>query len=217
MFTYPVGTLNPKVVSFRPGLVGEWLFKGNANDTSGYNNHGTVVGGATLVADHNGNPNSAYSFAGSPQSIVVGDFYDMHLSDWSISCRINTAFINTSGIIFKGPTSSTNNRYGIYTTSGNLGAFIQPGSALSASVAASSGTKSVVVTYDRDGLMTLFVDTVNVKTTNIAAGVAWDMDNADDLTFGGFSGGLYYTGTIDFVKIYDRVMTPEEITFDNSL
>jgi hypothetical protein len=46
------------------GLIGEWLFSGNANDTSGFGNNGTVTG-ATLVNDRFGNQNSAYSFDGN--------------------------------------------------------------------------------------------------------------------------------------------------------
>ena len=45
------------------GLVGYYPFSGNANDESGFNNHGTVSG-AILVADRFGNPNSAYAFDG---------------------------------------------------------------------------------------------------------------------------------------------------------
>ena len=49
--------------SIQTGLVGEWLFEGHANDTSGNNLHG-VVNGTTLTEDRFGNANSAYNFAG---------------------------------------------------------------------------------------------------------------------------------------------------------
>ena len=45
------------------GLVGYWPFSGNANDVSGNGNNGTV-NGSTLTADRFGNANSAYSFDG---------------------------------------------------------------------------------------------------------------------------------------------------------
>ena len=47
-------------------------FNGNANDSSGFNNHGTVVG-ATLTSDRYGNPNSAYYFDGINDHIVIQD------------------------------------------------------------------------------------------------------------------------------------------------
>ena len=52
------------------GLVGYWPFNGNANDESGNGNNGTV-NGATLTTDRLGNANSAYSFNGTTQEIVV--------------------------------------------------------------------------------------------------------------------------------------------------
>jgi hypothetical protein len=51
-------------------LVVYYPFDGNANDSSGFNNNGTVHG-ATLVSDRKGNPNSAYSFNGSSSYILV--------------------------------------------------------------------------------------------------------------------------------------------------
>jgi hypothetical protein len=47
-------------------------FDGNANDLSGYNNHGTVSG-ATLTEDRFGNLNSAYLFDGVNDYIIVGN------------------------------------------------------------------------------------------------------------------------------------------------
>jgi len=54
----------------KTGLVGWWPFNGNANDGSGNGNHGTV-NGATLTSDRNGLANSAYSFNGGNDRIVV--------------------------------------------------------------------------------------------------------------------------------------------------
>ena len=51
-------------------LVGYFPFNGNANDESGYENHGTV-NGATLVSDHLGSPGQAYSFNGISSWIRV--------------------------------------------------------------------------------------------------------------------------------------------------
>jgi hypothetical protein len=53
-------------------LVAYYPFNGNANDESGFNNHGTV-NGATLVADRFGNQNSAYQFDGINDYIEVSN------------------------------------------------------------------------------------------------------------------------------------------------
>jgi Na+/H+ antiporter NhaB len=54
----------------------EYLFNGNANDTSGNGHDGTIYG-ATLAFDRFGNMNSAYSFDG------VNDYIAMPFSDSS--------------------------------------------------------------------------------------------------------------------------------------
>jgi len=54
------------------GLVAYYPFNGNANDESGNGNDG-VVNGATLIADKDGNANSAYSFDGTNDTITVVD------------------------------------------------------------------------------------------------------------------------------------------------
>ncbi|MDP2736137.1 MAG: prepilin-type N-terminal cleavage/methylation domain-containing protein, partial [bacterium] len=50
--------------------VGIWDFYGNANDFSGYDNHGTVSG-AALAPDRHGQDNRAYSFDGSDHISVA--------------------------------------------------------------------------------------------------------------------------------------------------
>jgi len=79
-------------------LVGEYLFNGNANDTSPENeNHGTVSG-ASLTTDRANNPNSAYSFDGVDDIITIpdNDATDFSLDgDYTISLWIDAAAIQT--------------------------------------------------------------------------------------------------------------------------
>ena len=58
----------PSYIS-QDGLVGWWLFNGNANDESTNSNDGTGYG-ATLITDRFGNENSAYEF--NVESTEVG-------------------------------------------------------------------------------------------------------------------------------------------------
>ena len=67
------------------GLVGWWPFTGNAIDSSGNGNNGTV-NGATLTSDRFGNASKAYSFNGISNTINV-------LNSSSLSSNINTISI----------------------------------------------------------------------------------------------------------------------------
>ena len=60
-------------VNITEGLIAYYPFDGNADDMSGYNNHGTIHGGVTLTEDRKGRPNSAYSFNGTNGYIEVID------------------------------------------------------------------------------------------------------------------------------------------------
>lgn len=65
--------------SITKGLIGYWPFNGNANDESINNNHGTVTG-ATLTEDRFGNKNSAFLFDGNGDYIDCGDSSNLFIS-----------------------------------------------------------------------------------------------------------------------------------------
>ncbi len=71
------------------GLVGWWPFCGNANDESGNGNHGTV-NGAMLASDRDGVANRAYSFDGVDDFIRVEDSPILDLTNnYSVSFWVN--------------------------------------------------------------------------------------------------------------------------------
>lgn len=70
------------------GLVLNMPFSGNANDVSGNNNNGVVLGDATLTTDRKNNSNSAYKFGGysSSGSIAISASPTLTINgDYSIS------------------------------------------------------------------------------------------------------------------------------------
>ncbi|MBB6670408.1 LamG domain-containing protein [Cohnella nanjingensis] len=70
--------------NLRQGLVGEYLFIGNAEDTSGFGRHGRVEG-ATLTEDRFGAANSAYAFSGQGDCIVLNPFPNLGTEAFSLS------------------------------------------------------------------------------------------------------------------------------------
>ena len=58
------------IAQVNQGLIGYYTFSGNANDSSGNDNHGFVTG-ATLTSDRFGRPNSAYHFGSGLDKIEL--------------------------------------------------------------------------------------------------------------------------------------------------
>ena len=78
------------------GLVGWWKFDGDATDSTGNGNDGTV-NGATLTTDRHGEANSAYSFDGvndyiETPSVIWGFDNTLSVSVW-IKNEFNSAFV----------------------------------------------------------------------------------------------------------------------------
>jgi hypothetical protein len=89
---YGSGTIDSVEVSVRDtsihqtgDIVAFYPFNGNANDESGFNNHGTVYG-AVLVPDRFDIPNSAYQFDGINDYIEVPNSTSLNFQS---SCTIN--------------------------------------------------------------------------------------------------------------------------------
>ncbi len=87
------------------GLVAYYPFSGNANDASGNGNNGAVpLSGPVLTADRFGFPNSAYSFDGVNDSIVVLDADVLDIDSGTVCCwvRYNGGSIHPR-LVSKGP------------------------------------------------------------------------------------------------------------------
>ncbi|MDP2672102.1 MAG: hypothetical protein Q8O68_01165, partial [Candidatus Daviesbacteria bacterium] len=86
------------------GLVGWWKMNGNADDSSGNGNNGTVIG-ATPTINKQGEANKAYSFNGSNNYISMGTSASLNMdtNDFTISAWAKAlGGITGRGIINKG-------------------------------------------------------------------------------------------------------------------
>ncbi|CAM3662098.1 LamG-like jellyroll fold domain-containing protein [Marinicrinis lubricantis] len=68
----------------RKGLIAEYLFEGDAQDSSGKDHHGTVFGAVPCV-DRFGNRDSAYSFDGNDDYIVIDPAPPLNPEAFSLS------------------------------------------------------------------------------------------------------------------------------------
>ena len=79
-------------------LVGWWRLDGNANDSSGNNNHGTLLGNPQMVA---GKISGALELDGD-DSVDLGNpsILDFGTGDWTICAWIKTTYTGRKGTIF---------------------------------------------------------------------------------------------------------------------
>lgn len=80
----------------RVGLIGEWKFTGNTNDSSGKGNHGTN-NGASLTKDRFHQVNRAYSFDGNNNIHIGCGVSSLSLPEFTISCWFNIPVDNDGG------------------------------------------------------------------------------------------------------------------------
>lgn len=97
LYNYTLSASQISDIFKQSSLVLSLPFNGNANDASGFGNHGTV-NGATLTSDRFGNANSAYYFhEPSQQYINVPDnpLFDFGNNDFTVRAWVNADQLNT--------------------------------------------------------------------------------------------------------------------------
>ena len=222
----------PAPSTLNNGLVAYYPFNGNANDESGNGNNGTV-NGATLTTDRFGNSGKAYSFDGVNDYIAsisnnlpLGNnartislwFYNDSTSSNSIEtgCFISYGEINTSpncGKLFDVFLVYGNN--GCYINTHNYGNYIS-------NVFMANKWNNVIIKYDGISLsnLNIFVNgqrmtdnffnycgltQLNTTSTELLIGKSYNSyDSPHHYPF---------NGKIDDIRIYNRALTQEEISY----
>jgi hypothetical protein len=193
----------------REGLIAEYLFNGNANDTSGNENHG-IVYGPTLTQDRFGNANSAYSFDGNDDNIVVQDSDSLDVtSQITIEAWVNIAGHHSGQHYVVDSRDGIGGGYGLNVDTDTIQFWIgdswptfnfgiEPGE-----------WHHVVGTYDGNR-MKMYID--GVMKANIAF-TATFAPSAGSLYIGTFwqGPGQFFSGDMDEVAIWKRILTPQEV------
>jgi hypothetical protein len=220
----PVATCAPLAPNLQNGLVGYWPFCGNANDESGNGNNG-VVNGATLAEDRFGNAGSAYSFDGNDGiTMPPSDILNIGLSDFTISLFIKPSNIEglNKNIIGK-RYYSLGNGYSVNIENGRVFSELLDANSTtytgSTSEVALNEWQHVCATFDRDGNSSIYLNG-QLEGSLPISGESGDLSNSSELFIGYFApvgpdcfnGCLFFEGSIDDIAIYNRALTPEEIT-----
>ncbi len=203
------------------GLVAYYPFNGNANDESTNSNNGTV-NGATLTTDRFGNSNGAYSFDGIDDKIIIQNAEIQNSFPMTISLWFKTSesFSKNHSIIGKYECKSYNGYSILINSQGTASSYYYNNT--SNNVTSNTSIKindgewhSLVTVYDETGLKYYIDDSLVVESK--FNGIAQKITTNTDLSFGFYPKGIcesdkYIKGSIDDVAIYNRALTPTEVS-----
>lgn len=211
----PDGAFDSETVEVTVGSnVGLWYLDGNGNDASGFDNHGTVHG-ALPAGDNNGNPGLSLEFDGEDDHVRIPVNASLNFTEAmtiNLWFRVNEHPDREAFIISHG---SWQNRWKVS---------IIPDHKVRWTVKRASATSdldsdgtilanhwyNLTVTYG-EGQMKIYLDGELESSTN-ATGALLTSDI--DLTIGQMlpgDNGYNFVGRINDVRIYNRVLSDEEI------
>jgi hypothetical protein len=198
------------------GLVAHYEFEGNANDSSGNGLHGTVVGAPIFVA---GKVGQAISLRGLNNFVEITGYKGILGSKAvTVSAWINTTSTETGTIVGWGP-NVEGQRFCFRVNSGRLRVEHQGGNIQGDSNVIDGRWRHVAVTVKENATISypdviLYlegIDDTRPSTDPYAFNLAADKDvrigshpSLDD---------RFFIGAIDDVRIYERVLTEEEIAW----
>ena len=212
----------PEDNSLAEGLVAWYAFDGDAKDSSGNGNHGTV-NGATLTSDRNGKANGAYYFDGN-DTIEVTDNALLRsvtnaftIATWM---KYDEIYYNESGHDWVPILSKS---YG--NTTLQFGLSMRPSSPSGTQVGGNGSEiiwatfnrfppqnqwVHVAVTFDSNGVVTAYV---NGSEAGTLQNYLMPQQNTENLFIGCDPGGEveYLYGSLDNLGIWSRALTAEEV------
>ncbi len=233
-------SLHSQIPSYVPtnGLVGYWPFNGNANDESGNNLGGNVLGGPTLTTDRNGNSNTSYdfdfstvSFGGQTDEIYIPFNSILNSTSISVSVWVYPRSYDWSGnpggstIIVRyeyGYSNPNGQTWGMGFNQSSLSAFILEGASNNSQNSATVSHNNplslntwhhIVFTYN-EATLDLYLNGVLVNSVNASLPLNTAGNSGISIGESNQANGYWYPtdGKIDDIAIYNRALTQEEIT-----
>ncbi len=204
------------------GLVGWWPFTGNAADSSGKANHGTVTN-AQLTTDRRGFEKSAYDFDGNGDYINVLDNPTLRCRQVTMAAWVyqrNTNPAQENQVIYKGKfADATSEAYSLnmrLETSVKINSGCQSGQgwqnlSFDRQVALNTWTH-LCATFDGDSIHA-YINGVQVKSSAVSGKI--DSCIGADLRFGYnhniYQSGNAFLGKIDDIGIWNRALSAAEV------
>ena len=225
---YSGGSITLNAGSSLGGIQAWYPLRDDANDNSGNGNHGTVTGARSTTdqePDRFGNPNSAYSFDGVDDRIIIAESPTLKptqaitISAWVYPEEIAPAAWSNAIVTKGGNTSDTdsywlgfkNGSFNFITVSGQSNANLHETTTSTSYDGQDDRWYHVVATFDKPD------KTIYVNGVEKASG-SWNYDigyvESPHVIGAEIESGSYkyfFNGLIDDVYIYDRALSPEEI------
>lgn len=210
-------------VNLTQGLVAHYPFNGNANDQSGNGKNG-VSNSVILVSDRNAVPNSAYNFNGSnsyislPSTIITPSVAAVTIcawikkdANWTSQADAKIVYLGTDQgemqLHLRGLNSNANACFAVALSDGNwYGLDLQ-------SPLSNNQDYFLVAKYVKGQNISLYVNNVLVGQRTIL-NLNLLTNSATNSSIGSYNraaGGGYFKGIIDDVRIYNRVLTNQEL------
>ena len=205
-----------------PGTVGYYSFDGNANDGSGNNNHGTIVGGVSAAVDRFGNAGRAYAFDGATGYIQLPGAQFSFASDFSCSFWLKLDQLVTTGNLFVLNKAQSASGYSIY----NYGSQFSLGYSTSSTVSVAFsftptftlGTWNHFVMMKSGSQISFYVNGVLIRQTTttypaIVTNTAVPLlIGAGNPSIVGGAKKSFFKGSLDDIYVFNRALALAEIT-----
>jgi len=205
------------------GLVGYWSFNNNLNDLSGNGNDGTT-NGCIFSTDRFGNSNSCVEFDGVDDIITVPHSASIDFDSYTESFTISFWFRSNDPIISGASSArfiekwnginSVNYSHNIQILTNSIRSMIYDGSTTECIAQGYFTDKWYNLTLVNNILtdsVSLYMDGILIET--VVNNSNYPTNNQNDLLFGNTIGLIRpYSGLMDDIRFYDRVLDQSEIT-----
>lgn len=218
------GTIASAGDPLRRGLVGWYRMLGNANDSSGRGNTGTLVGSPTAAADKFGNASSAYTLNGTSQYVSLAQTSGLPLystsAPYSIAMWVKGAAQAGRYVYAEGFSGGGNALFGLLSeqvVGAKAAVFIRTsGNSVRLNTASNTtvfdNTWHHIVWTDNAGTARVYVDSVQDSTSFNYTPAA--LGTVDRCTVGAVvraSVVAHFAGSVSDVRLYNRALTADEV------
>jgi len=190
------------------GPVAQWLFSGNAQDTSGKGHNGAIMGGVALALDRHGLPGASYNFDGTTGVINVANAPDLNgLATLTVSAWVYADTAPASDYVVRKQITGFDPGYQLRASGGKwlFGVGSKLAYAQAPTPAAVGVWTQLVGTYDGKDI-TLYV---NGKFVASVPSIQPPGSNTEVLTISGTP--YFFDGRIDDVVIFPCALSAVQV------